>query len=656
MYFPRRSDEKDTDYGRRITAMFQSVARSQMDFKRREKENWRFYMGIKNWQWDEAAVNFLLEEGRPVHTFNVVQGAVNTHVGILRRNPLGTRFSAPDGAEGTDSLNLAQVLFDYDHDRGKWSFEEAMFLLGGVVFRGVAQHIPDFRHSKFGNPGWRAIDPTTVWVEDSWTSYDPRECNYLFRVAWKTPEEIKALIPNSRNVDLIHALQTYKQGTPELETLQEDLNDAYGEWCQNGKYKIIECHYLVPKTKKEYWDKDTNSLVDIKDESLGEMAVAAGKYRCLEYQEKTSMVVSVAPALGYMLISEGKYPIQAGRLPFDIWSAHSVMGEPLTVIDIMKDAQEVYNKRQSSLSLHFASQANGTKLGDVSFFPEPAMRRKAEENINAPGIIWVDSNGRDPRHAITPVMNNAMPQGLFDDSMQLLNFMDRVSAMSSAAGVSQSGTPGANAQHYSALLSSALAPFELQHASLRAVYEARAEMYIESAKVMYGRVPRRIRNPGGGSVMLNKLVFNGSDWTRENSISEIERYDYVVEPAPTGDNKRREALESTVQQMQFTTNPLLKAILEVQAFEYRDDIPHSMKKQAKEGAEMYVQLVNMQVQTQIAQMQASLQQMQQPQQEAPPDANDIAGGAGMGSLPASDGLAGTAEANNNLQAHPSDLF
>lgn len=624
------------------------------------------YSGVDQGQWDPDALQLLRSEGRPAHQFNVIQGAVDTAAGILHQNPFRTIFK-PQSLDKPGAVNLAQFLFEFEGDRGHWAREEMKIIRAGLVFKGVAKYSVDYSTSLLGNIGWEDIAPWNVTPDPTWASDNIKKLRFVYQDEFYDADYIRDHW-GSKNPELAQAVKDMETSSG-IQEAQYRLGTRWGHCYSGGKYRVIELHYMEDEEEAEVWDFQKGESLRSLPKPAVEILLEDDptRYKKIVRVKRKSKVVVWCPAFGQsgILLASGNYALQMGRLPFDFFSAKNLYGQMQGMVDPLTDPQEVLNKRESSLTYWESQTTNASQVADVSFFPNERDRKKLEQSGNKPGEIhWADGGGRDLRSAIMSMPMGAAPVHTMQGAERMQTLIEHLAHMDTAVRPGAGTDPGQSGKHFAELLAASLVPFEPLNQALQAMWADRAESFIPAAQYIYAGVPRKIKAPKQTeSIGINYPGMEGI----ENDIGTLDRYDYTIEASELGENKRTREINAITKQIQTTTNPLMRGLMELELVRY-NDYDEDTKKKMLQAGQLYMDFQIKQVQSQVKQMDMAEQQAQQqiqaaqqqqamgqPQQPTSPGGPDTASrGPGQGPIPEASGIAGQQSAANNARS-PSDF-
>lgn len=671
MFLSRKAgDSTDSAYLSRLTRHFFSVLDAADPDKARERRNWRVYSGVNGGQWDPEAYAYLRSEGRPTHQLNVVQGAIDWISGILHQNKSVTVFT-PRTTQNPEQVNLAQHLFEYEYDRGHWRNEEFKLTRDGLIFRGICKYYIDYCNSQLGNLGWETIAPWNVTPDPAWATEDVKKLRFVYQDDFYDPDYIMDHWKNKDGALRMAAEQMENEQS--AYDVQTRLGSRWGQCYQNGKYRVIELHFMEDEEEAEVWDFEKGETKKTLPQTAQEILLTSDpkRFKKIVRTTRKEKVVVWCPAFGSsgIILSEGNYALQLGRLSYDFFSAKNLYGEVQGQVDVMVDGQEIANKRQSMLTVWESQTSNAATIADKTFFPDPAMQRKLEVDGNKPGTVhWADGGNRDLRGAVVPMPTGAPPTYLAQGAADMVNLIEHIAHVDIAMrpGAGSDKATGANLDE---LLAASHVPFEPLNLAIQTTFVTRAEAFIPAAKYIYSAAPRKIKGPTQSAAII---INRPTEYGVENPIEDLERYDFSVKLSELGQDKKLRDKKELMQQLQITQNPMLRSRIELEMTKFYE-YPADVRQRMEEDALLFIDLQKKQTSAQIEQIDAQKkqtemnQQMQQqqmqnpgmpPGQPAPPPGGpkEAARSAGMGTPPSGAAIAGQQAASNNVQASaPSDL-
>jgi hypothetical protein len=670
----RWGDEDNTSWVSRVASTFINLIQGQQQEKSRELTNWRIYSGVNHGQWDPEAIEHLIKEKRPIHTLNHVQQVVDKVAGMFIQSPYKTVFRPRK--EDSDKINLAQELFDFDRSNGDWEKHEALFVLSGLIYRGIGEYFVDYAYAPTGDVGWRAINPVNVYTDPFWKSGRICDLRWVCDPRWMSIEEIaetytaKADVIKERLKDLRTAGYNYVQ---DEEYINQHVEEYYSR--ENNQYRVITFTYMVKESVESVVDIKTRKKVVFTDDQAKAAALAhrPGQYKLEKELRRTCRVITICPGLDETLIlTSGKHPMQLGHVPYFFWSAKDIWGQPHSLVDLLKDAQEIVNKRESTITHTIGMMANNAKFALAEAFSQNEQER-LRRDINKPGqMFFVEGHGRAIKDVVASIGPDQYPQGIDNDLQRAQNYIREIlppAVRGEAAGANETGA------HFTKSLSQGLAGLEVSNQGIQSVWLDRARSYLAAAAAVYGSVQRRRFNPKTESEFwTNRYAVDGPEDLKshyetsvevdgaggpveigmENNTDNLTRYDVVVTQALSGSTVRDENLRAMQTAMAGTQNPLMRSILEVQMVEYIPGMDDNTKKELKSKGDIWVQFQQAQIEAQLRQLQAPPQPQGAMPPGMPPDVNEVARAPGMGGIADSAGIAGAANMANNLRS-PSDI-
>jgi len=654
-------EETDSERVARIAANFSNMTQNLFAEKGREVRNWQFYSGLNNGQWDVAAIAHLEKERRPAHTFNYIQRIIDKIAGIFLQSPYKTVYRAYKEDEG--KINLAQELFDFDRSNGNWEYEEARFIVSGLIYRAVGEYYMDYSYTPTGDIGWRAINPQPIYTDPFWKSGKICDLRWVCDPRWMSVEDI-AEYYGTKATEVRMALKELRNSSqnfaPDVAAVSERTDEFYD--MTSGQYRVITFTYMDRKSISKIVNLKTREEVVFPDE---ETKAAALKHKSDTYKEeieyrKVCRVVTICPGLsGDLILSEGTHPLQLGHVPYFFWAAKDVWGTPHTPVDVLRSAQEVVNKRESTITHVLATMANNTKIGNAEAF-DPTEQSKISQNINKPGqIFWAKTVRGNLRDAIIPIGPDRYPDGVEKDLERARDFITGLlppAAQGEASGANQTGA------HFTKVLSQAMSGLEVSNQGLQSVWRERAMSYLSAAKTAYSGVQRRRFNPNTQhEFWLNRPVVaeptpgahvsSDGEMAVENDVSNLTRYDVIVTQAQSGSTVGDQNLNAMTQAMQTVQNPIMRSVLEYNMVKFIPGLDEATKDELQEKGKIFVDFQHAQINSQLQMLQQPPQPPQQPGMGGPAEA---ARAPGMGGIPSGSGIAGSESMANNMRS-PSDM-
>lgn len=606
------------------------LRRSERDQKRLV-ESWKFFSGLYNGQWNETAVMQLEAEGRPITTFNFIQNKVLTLAGGFLTNQYETKYSAEMGRT-EDEAALIQELYLMDRDRCGLKIERMQFLLSFLVNTGVMEIYKDYRHSPFGNVGFRYRDKTKCFTDPDWSTFDVNDNKRIFFHDFYDAEQIvdrygrkNAQIGDAYD-RLMHFLDDPNERNVDIDKISDRSPEFYDS--MSNKYKVIECIELKNVFKAQLYNVRTGDWLQPMDEKV---ARARLRLRLPENQDlrllprhfKECWRYTICPALAKdIALENGPDPLQIERYPFFFGSALNLNGERQGVVDPLKDPQATYNKRESTMTYWQMTAANG-----LEFVEEGAMSDEEFERYkrikSKPGEIVRVMDGAIKEQKIKIKERGQPPSDLWTSGDRAVTMADRIYAP--PASQAQVGKSGESAKLFDEKRQQALVALQPMEEVLMDLERQYGEAYFLAAKQVYSGFPREIKNKKTGNLIrLNIPTPNGTI----NDISRINRVDVTITQSPESKTIKEDRLNVFSQVRGMVTSPASQAILDKKIFEYLPGISEEDRAEALPILKKNIEVLSARMDAELAQ----IRQAQAPQPGAP-----AAGPSAPGQTPAEGG-------------------
>jgi hypothetical protein len=362
----------------------------------RMQRNFNFYSGVGHKQWDNEALDILNSQNRPAHTFNFTKKIVDLICGQLSQNPFDVYFD-PVSRDLVDEFNVVQEIYNYDVNRGRYEASEDVFKRDGLIYRGILKMFIDYKHSPYGNVGVKQINPSFVFEDPYCRSDDVSDMRGVFTATFKTAQQIYDDY-GTTNEHLRVCMERNKWSTAHEYNIDKSF-DRSNEYFDsvNNMYRVIEFIYTERKKKRFVYNKINGQRIDKFDnkemQALSEMNFLAmmrlqGDTLSMGEEDWTeTRIVTICPGISNDLVLEnGAYPLQLGRLPFIFWSAEDLYGEVQGLVDSLTDAQEILNKRESVASYLLGTMSRNNWLVESDAFNNDGNRiNKFRNNVSKGG-------------------------------------------------------------------------------------------------------------------------------------------------------------------------------------------------------------------------------------------------------------------------------
>jgi len=637
-------------------------------------DNFSIYSGVNKGQWDAQAIEQLREQQRPAHQFNLVLPAIEDKLGQLNDSPLQSKFLSSE-PEKQDDVDLLQKLYDNDYAAGNWETKQTEFERDGLIHTGIKQMYINYERDPLGNVDVRARNPTQTYFDQNWQTDDIKDCRQAFTSIWLTPAQIKEQF-HTKSEEVDNAILLTQFSTNDESTNVNQQWDRSAQWYDRirDQYKVVESTWMERETVRKVFDAQGTEQKEFSQVLYQRMSIEAlheilknqgAGYRIDEEEMDVCKVFAFCPGLSnHLVLAEGFYPLQLGRLPFVVWSYQNVYGQRQGLVDLIKDPQEVLNKRQSQIthSLGTAGLNNYTVESDT--FTSPAEIANFRQNQAKGGQTFEVEPGSNKENKIKIQERPGIPHDLLQASQAPEAMITKIAGLGSTSrtGQAKSGTSGALFDSQTEASNQSLV---MQLQSLKKQRQIEAEMYYYAAKQVYSGAPRTIKdNRNNTEIELNRMgVSPEGEIKVRNNIADLPRHDVIISDSPAGRTHKQENLQKYVELQRVTTNPIMKSLYEKHMIDSLG-LPSDAAEEMKQAAEAWTAFQFKQVESQGAQMDMATAQAAQamnPQGQAggqpPQGPREIASGPGAGPIPSNAGIAGGEGQGNNASSNnsPSDV-
>jgi hypothetical protein len=625
----------------RLENEFDAAHRASMKGRRRSDVNWGIYSGFDYGQWPDEAVSNLQRQNRHVVQYNFVRGKVDRLAGSISRSDVDVDF-VPVETEYNSLTRQVKEVFYADKELMDWDTENIQTLVDGLIYQGVEELIISDKYSALGNIGFERIMPGHIILDPNWKSHRSYDLRKAWKVAYLTPIEMKAKYPRvSDKVDqmaLMEAMQeTDYQNDESSKTLDNfGLEEVYGT-----KYRVIEHHYIEETPINIDIATVNGKQVEVpeympEEEKMAfykEYGIKANdiiKYRKVKRIHKVKTTCRQLSPL--LVLEERDSRIQIGRLPFFPWSAANINGRPSGIVDLLIDAQQTLNKRESLADHMIASSAHGAQLIDPAILNgDKAKTLKLMEDITKPNARIMTAPGAlaSGRNFIKQIEKTAYSGEIYQDIQRMVDNIDKISGQTATldgeSTYRDTGILFARKQMQSEIALTVLTNSVRQH------WNDKGEAYLELAKDLYSGVYREFRADFGNTAEDNLVQLNTVDYDEEgnrimNDIGALPRHKVIVTESPAGITVRTteravnaEVLNALPQEAMLSRAQATKNIMKTLDMSDED----RKRMEAASDVEFELTLARMNAELQALEGQAQQQQAMAVQAEQQVDAGDM---------------------------------
>ena len=614
--------------------------------RERLREAWKMYAGIYNGQWKPEVVAQLEAATIPIHTYNFVQGAVDTVKGHLLQSPIDARISTRVPGD-TEEVSAMQTLLEIDMKMSKFEKQEATVLRDGLIQEGVMQLYVDFTDDLRGQIKFRAIDPNYITWSPAWITEDIADCEEAFRSEWLSAQQIKAIY-NKKSEELDDAIRLAEQANSSSNWINDEdrIIDRSPEYFDRNrdKYRVIERIWIKEETERvviDLWSgqevkkrpKAIPAEVEVEDavmevalnaESSAESGEKDTRYVVRRKRIRKCYVTTVCPAISFELeLAHGEYPLQCGQLPFAVWAMGSAHGERWGLPEILKDPQRVLNIRNSQITKALNNKINGSYKVESDAFDSAEGLTDFKKNANKSGKVHVLAPGANQAQKILPLNDGLDTSDLTQSlgtTMEMIKSLVQVVPLMQA----QKQVGHDSGVLYEATRTDALVPFETLLDSYKTFKQCLIELYIKAAVDWYGTAPRLFFDTDRGvQVALNTPVPNPQTGEVEIvTLKDAKWYQTEMVMLRVGNARKVELIGQYGMLLKSTDIPAVRGALQLQIVELID-FPEEVKSMLRKQINDYIsnQAAIQAAQTAEADAKAKQAEMAtQPQPQAQPGA------------------------------------
>lgn len=583
--------------------LYRSYLRRSQPLRAREADNWGMYSGVDGAQWSPEQLQQLIEEKRPAHQINFTQQKVNDLLGNALQNETDTEFLPGRDLPNDTTLDL-NALFLADKNRGGWSKAERLLTRAGLVMRGSYEMYIDYRTDPQGSIGRRYLNHDRIIFDPDWDTDNINDNKHIIQFAWMDPEEIK-LVYNKSTPEIEAAIEFWRQAVATRDNDWDDylkFQTMYADVPEfvdmlNQRFLVIQVSRLERVPTDRLFDLEKQEfLPDMSPENQTAMMQLRGKHlRVMKGKTGICKVATVAPGLSmHLRLEDGNHPVQIGRYPIFTWSYMNVNGIPHGVVDVIKDPQKIYNKRESAFTHWQTTASNGTEFVEEDFFVNDTVYNKYVNEKNIPGGTYKVKNGTisTGRSGIGTRPRDQIPNDLHTSADRAFNMVPEISPVTPAlsGGEGKSGESGVLNRQKRA---QALITIEPMMRGLEELDEQWGEAYFLLAKNLYSGAPRAVKDPVSGKTQF--LNIPTQDGRIINNIANLPRHSIIISKSKRGVSVREELLNRYVELLPFFQNPILRSRVEMMAITVLPNMPDSEVKSALNDAKKFLELQNTRV-------------------------------------------------------------
>jgi hypothetical protein len=289
---------------------------------------------------------------------------------------------------------------------------------------------------------------------------------------------------------------------------------------------------------------------------------------------------TIVPGLDFELIlEEGEYPIQLGRLPFFLLSFRETYDNRQGVADTLIDLQDIFNKRQNMVTHALGGSIGASNIAfeESAFGGDDDLEEEFRQNVTKNGQLLKVKDGAISGRKYLELQRPQMPLDVLKSADDIMNLMFRLSGITPAMD-GYSDRADESGRLYQQKVRQSMVSLEYFAQSYWHKIEEMAESYMVAFKQIYAGVSRKIVNPRTGDVVeLNKVIIGQDGPIKVHDVANLPAHFVRIEQRRTGKSMRDEQAQQASLLLPAIKNPLLSAYLEGRAVSANanDDIERS---------------------------------------------------------------------------------
>jgi hypothetical protein len=575
------------------------VERGQAE-RSRMQENHKFYSALNHGQWTPSAVAQHIQERRTLSSFNFIKSKIDTLAGSFLQDPYDAAFEADGNGPNADAL-LMQTLFMSDKEYGGWEYEKSDFILDGLIHTGIMEMTVDYSRSPLGNVALKHSNPFDWWFDPNWTTKSVKDNKRIIKTRWMDAEDIrmtysKKIEQIDEAVNLWTLTHNTNSGDAEIDKVADRSAEYYDSY--HHRYKVIQVMQIRREAVKQLWDSEERKFLPMMDKVNTLMMKHMGKGRYKEVIHKTEIcwVKTICPGLSMnLLLEDGPHPLYLPCYPLFVWSATNLHGERQGFVDIMKDPQMTYNKRESTYTHAQTTAVNGALLIEANFFDKGERERfMVEKNIPGSQFVVKDGTITNGRMGMAQVPREKLPTDMVESAERAHKAMHELTPTPPSVTGGE-GKSGESAKLFIEKKETALTALVPTNIGIQRVDKEICETYFDAAK----GAPREFKNPKTKVVVtINMRTMDGV----QNDVSKVQRANVIITKSKAGHSLKREKVNTFMQVGQYVKNPMLASLLEGEMIDGIPGFTDDVVAQARELSNLYITLQVGRVKSEIAQL------------------------------------------------------
>jgi hypothetical protein len=531
--------------------------------------NQRMFWGINFGQWPAYAVEKLRTQGRRPPTFNIIGKKIESMIGQYLENGYDISYEPVSGHYDTMSLKVTDMVAS-DSSNLDWEFSEIVALRDMFNMLGIERMKISDKYDPYGNIAWEPLNPTHVYLDTGWRSYDPDDIRHYFEWAMLTPSEIAEIIPQADGKLKEARAREERSGTD-----LGDYNKGPGIHYRSTDTKWGDRHMLIVfhrvKVIDRWWEYDEKNKCPFPEtgyklgseedvEVKRQYAIAAGltpdDISPVKQKHKEKWIEAICPSLlSNGILMSGKDRIQTQNC--NIYPVgNSYNGQYKGLTDDLYDIQIGYNKGKMNIEDIQQRAAHGAFILDRAITGGDATKEaEIESRWNDPAArLWADEGTTadlGPHGGIIALPTSQPTPDLYrstEENLSLADWFSTPAAMDSRTESSQESGKLLQTKIKVGLIGQKYGMSLLERHK-----KAKARAYPRQAKITYAGKRRAFKQRGGGEpVEINRKMVDayGQEFI-ENDIRLLPEMAVNLTQSQKGINVRTELRQQYAESIQI---------------------------------------------------------------------------------------------------------
>jgi hypothetical protein len=594
----------------------------------RSAENWAIYSALDPelglGQWPEESVAYMQSQRRQLTQYNITKPTIDLLAGSMVQAPFDPDF-IPINSEITSLTEVIKKAMYSDKEICDWGSAYFELVRAGLVFEGVLKMEIDDTWDDLGNIKLSYCLPHSWFGDPMWKTPNTKDCRRCYHEQWLMPDQLQEYY-GDRAPNLEFLLSMYERGKFEYgpHSGVVPFRGDDGRWgtavqCVH-EYRMIKERRATSFIATEQGNveipaqlQDAAEVIDWLNKSFG----FEGWQPDAIYEKpeiiNTCIKTTIAPALSmFTTIDERAPEVQIGQIPFFVWSADRINGEPHSVVDQVKDPQRTINYWHSLIQHKIQTEGGGgAKFIERNGFANAEEFERARENYNDPTELFEVKPNQNP---IRPIINSQFNPDVYNHLDRIINVMWPMISKTTPAGRGQVENSNESGYLYNLKVAQSQAQGFTMHYTLRQFWNQVYTGYLSQAAQQYsaGGLPRVFSiDKGKETVTLNEKISlpDGSIGIRNDArkLKEI-RHKVIVSDVQQSPSKNMEDIQILSEMLKAIppTKPATIAYITAQIAKKVNQLDAESKDELEQIGEieleaelLRLQLVTLQTQQQI---------------------------------------------------------